>query len=322
MSLSEFELIDRFFAACGPRRADVVLGIGDDAALLRVPAGHELVVTLDALVEGVHFPRGTEPAAIGHKALAVNLSDLAAMGADPAWVTLALCLPTADAAFVQGLVAGFSALAERWGVQLVGGDTVRGPLMLALQAHGLVPEGAALRRRGACPGDLVYVSGTLGDAGGGLQLFGHADPDPAARYLVQRLERPEPRLALGRALRGIASAAIDLSDGLVSDLGHILAASGVGAVLEVARLPLSAPLVGRFGRDAARHLALANGDDYELCFTVPPAAAGRVADAARAGGCPVTCVGRIEAEPGLRLRSDDGGPYPLAGGGFDHFRRT
>lgn len=322
MSLSEFNLIERYFSGRGPRRDDVVAGIGDDCALLRVPDGMELAVSIDTLVAGVHFPEDTPPAAIGHKALAVGLSDLAAMGAAPAWATLSLALPGVDEAWLEPFASGLFALAETHGVQLVGGDTVRGPLVITLQLHGHVPAGTALRRGGARAGDRIYVTGTLGDAGLGLAVAQGRSALPAddARYLRGRLDRPEPRCDAGIALRGLASACIDISDGVAADLGHILAASGTGARLELARLPLSPPL-RRHGGDEAQawRLALTAGDDYELCFTVPAAHAAAWERRSAGLACGSTCIGVIEAGEGLRLQRPDGSLLALSHAGYDHF---
>lgn len=322
MPASEFSLIDRFFAGRGVRRADVALGIGDDGALLQAPGGQQLVVTMDTLVEGVHFLSSVPPEALGHKALAVNLSDLAAMGATPAWATLALILPEPDEAWLERFCQGLFGLAERHGVQLVGGDTTHGPVtVITLQAHGFVPGGSALRRDGARPGDGIYVTGTPGDAGLALAaLFDQAVvAAPHAEAARRRLEWPEPRIAQGLALRGVASAAIDVSDGLAQDLGHILDRSGTGAVLEVDELPLSPALRASLPPDAALTLALASGDDYELCFTVGPERVPALDRAAAAWGVRCTRVGFITAEPGLRLLRADGSPFPLERTGYDHF---
>ncbi|MGD2111948.1 MAG: thiamine-phosphate kinase, partial [Gammaproteobacteria bacterium] len=235
MADSEFDIIRRYFMPRGAGRDDVIAGVGDDAAVLRVPAEHELVVCMDTLVGDVHFPQATAPNAIGHKALAVNLSDLAAMGAEPAWATLALTLPENDADWLEQFSRGFFALAERYNVQLIGGDITRGPLSVTVQAHGFVPGGKALRRAGARPGELVCVTGTLGDAALALRL---ADRAPA--LLRQRLDYPEPRVAAGIVLRDRASAVIDVSDGLLADLGHLLEADGLGAALRIGDLPRSA----------------------------------------------------------------------------------
>lgn len=322
MSASEFSLIDRYFAAHDLHRPDVALGIGDDCALLVPPAGQQLVVTMDTLVADVHFFAAADPEGLGHKALAVNLSDLASMGATPAWATLALTLPKANEDWLERFCRGLFALADRYDVQLVGGDTTHGPVTtLTIQAHGFVPPGSALRRDGAQPGDGVYVTGTPGDAGLALAAaYGKALVVPEGRvYVQQRLERPEPRLAEGVALRGVASAAIDISDGLAQDLGHILERSGVGARLEVERLPLSLALAASLDWDAAIVTALASGDDYELCFTVPPARVAWLESVARGWECRCTRIGVITAEPGLRLVRADGSAFRLERLGYDHF---
>ncbi|MBP8298573.1 MAG: thiamine-phosphate kinase [Burkholderiales bacterium] len=319
---SEFDLIARIRARVAARR-DVVLGIGDDAAVLRTAPGHELVVTMDTLVAGHHFPHATAPRDIGWKALAVNLSDLAAMGAAPAWITLALTLPRNDVEWLDAFIGGFLALARRHGVALVGGDTTRGPLSITVAAHGLLPRGTALRRDGARAGDAIYASGSLGDAAAGLRVARGglaAAPAAAARTLRTRLDRPEPRVALGLALRGVASAAIDVSDGLAQDLGHVLRASGVGAVLEVDALPASHALRAAVaGTSARRRLQLAGGDDYELCFTVPPRREPRLAAIARRLRLPLTRIGTVLPTPGLALLDARAHPVRLPRAGYDHF---
>ncbi len=320
MPISEFELIARYFTRQGVQRQDVVLGIGDDCALLRVPDGVELAVTTDTMVCGVHFPENTDPEALGHKGLAVNLSDLAAMGAEPAWALLALTLPEADEAWLDAFTRGLRGMADRYNVQLVGGDTTRGPLSVTLQVLGFVPKGKSLRRDAAQSGDLIYVTGTLGDAGLGLRIVQGRTSVPAqeADYLVERLERPWPRVEAGLALRGVAHAAIDVSDGLIADLGHILDASAVGAVVQVERLPLSPAFRAMAGDDW--DMALSSGDDYELCFTVPPARKDSVEAVARDLGVPCTCIGVIDRQSGLRLVRDDGAAFVPAGHGYEHFR--
>jgi thiamine-monophosphate kinase len=314
---SEFSLIDRIRARAATRD-DVALGIGDDAALLRVPAGQLLAVSTDTLVAGRHFPDDTEAADLGWKALAVSLSDLAAMGAQPAWATLALTLPESDAAWLDAFLDGFLELADAHGVALVGGDTTGGPLALTVAVHGFVPEGEALRRTGARVGDEVWVTGTLGDAAAGLQQW-RARGLRSAK-LRHRLDRPTARGEAGHALRGLARAAIDVSDGLAADLGHVLAAGGVGAELELGRLPTSVPLLEHFGNDAERwRLQLSGGDDYELCFVAPAANAFAIEQAL--AGCDViaTAVGRIVAGGGLSLRTPEGEAFDLPSTGFDHF---
>ncbi|HET6807354.1 MAG TPA: thiamine-phosphate kinase [Frateuria sp.] len=317
----EFRLIDRIRERTALAREDVRLGIGDDAAVLAVPPGQHLAVAIDTLVEGVHFPHGTSPRDIGWKALAVNLSDLAAMGATPAWALLALTLPRADPAYVDDLAEGFAQLAREHGVALVGGDTTHGPLCLSVAVHGFVPPGQALDRGGARVGDVVFVTGSLGGAAGGLRLVqGKVPFDPADeshRALRTRLDRPTPRVRTGMALRGHANACIDVSDGLLADLGHVCAASGVGAELDLDALPLSPALRGVFGNAAARELALSGGDDYELCFTVAPASVGAMHAALAEVGGHATRIGLITEGHGVRAI----GGAPLAGArsGWDHF---
>src|SRR5271155_4221119 len=271
-NMNESELIERFLRHAGAPRADVTLGIGDDAAIVQVPAGVELVLTTDALVEGTHFLSGSPARSLGHRSLAINLSDLAAMGAQPCWALLSLTMPAADAEWLEAYVAGFAALAREHQVALVGGNLARGPLSITVQLAGVVPAGTALRRSGARSGDLLCVSGTLGDARGGLEL---PQGQPAAALLA-RFEYPTARVALGSELRAVASACIDISDGLLTDARRLLAASRVGAQLRVGQLPLSAALQQVLGDSAWQH-ALLGGEDYELCFTVPPARAGQLA---------------------------------------------
>ena len=309
MALSETSLIERYFRGGGAQRADVTLGIGDDAAILAVPPGHELVACTDTLVTGVHFPHDSPAASIGHRALAVNLSDMAAMGARPAWALLALTLPQADEAWLAEFAAGFAALAREHRVALVGGDTTRGPLCISVQVLGLVPQGTALRRGGAQAGDVLCVSGTPGDAAAGLALEQRRLEAPAAArdYLRERFLLPTPRVALGERLRDFASACIDVSDGLLGDAGKLAQASGLACELEFEQLPLSDALRATLGMDAARRLALSGGDDYELCFAVPasrfaqlqaqlPAQRwgyARIGVLVPGGGARVTCRGSV-----------------------------
>ena len=316
MAISEFAVIERYFRQDWPLRDDVALGIGDDAALLEVPVNHQLVVAVDTLVAGRHFPQGTSAFDVAYKALAVNLSDLAAMGASPAWATLALTLPEADESWLKSFAEGFFQLAKRYRVDLVGGDTTRGPLSITLQLHGLVETGKALRRDGARPGQKIYVSGTLGDAACALrEIMAGNVADPT---LLGRLNRPEPRLEFGLALAGTAAAAIDISDGLLADLGHIVVASRCGATLWVDRLPCSAELTARAPADVL-DCQLQGGDDYELCFTLDADQAARATRIARQQGLRLTEIGIIEAQPGIRCRHDDGSVYRPRGSGYDHF---
>ena len=320
----EFRLIERIRELTAQPRDDVRLGIGDDAAVLAVPAGQELAVAIDTLVEGVHFPRGTAPADIGWKALAVNLSDLAAMGASPAWALLALTLPDVDAAFVEGFAKGFARLAQPHRLALVGGDTTRGPMSISVVVHGFVPPGKALTRAGARVGDAVMVTGTLGDAAAGLQALQQPlrDDDHRAglrEFLIERLNRPTPRLAAGTALRGQATACIDISDGLLADLGHVCVASGVGAEIDAALLPRSSALMALYDEAAALQFALSGGDDYELCFSVPAQRLADVqADLSRLG-CGVTRIGRIVEGAGVRVRGADGEWLATDRPGWEHF---
>jgi thiamine-monophosphate kinase len=318
MSMSEFDIIRRFFATQAQTRSDVTLGIGDDAALLKVPPGNELAVSTDSLVAGVHFPTDLPADAIGHRALASNLSDLAAMGATPAWVVMALTLPEADETWLESFSRGFFALAHRYSVALVGGNMARGPLNVTLTVHGHVPEGRALTRSGAQVGDLVYVTGHPGDAAAGLKLLqaGSADMQHAC---VRRFAYPEPRLAAGQALRGLASAAIDVSDGLLADLGHLLEVRGFGAKLSLERLPLSPELLGLHAQDEAWKLALTGGDDYELCFTVYPAQAAAAEARLAEAGCPAACIGAIESVPGIHCVDRAGRVHEYLRPGHRHF---
>ena len=328
--MAEFDLIERIRARAIARDG-VLLGIGDDAALLQVPAGHELVVTADTLNAGVHFPADATPADIGWKALAVNLSDLASMGARPAWCTLSLSLPGDDTAWLDAFLDGFLGLADTHAVALVGGDTTRGPLSIAVTAMGWVEAGAALRRDGARPGDDVWVTGTLGDAAAALVLGGYV-PIPLdgvampvveagnAAALRARLARPAPRVAVGRALAGLAHACVDVSDGLLADLGHICRRSGVGAEIELARLPASLALRAAFADDELRAaLQAAGGDDYELCFSASTAAREAVARALEQAGTTGTRIGRITDGDGVRALAADGSPWRPFRGGYVHF---
>ena len=317
MALCEFSLIESYFEQRRLGRDDVALGIGDDAALLRVPDGMLLASAVDTLIEGVHFPKNTPPSAIGHKVLAVNLSDLAAMGAEPAWATLSLSMSEPDESFLKAFSDGLFAIAEQFHVELVGGDTVRGPLVLTVQVNGFVPEGEALSRSGARPGDLLYVSGTLGDAAAGLELVQADQVDSKERqWLRERLDRPSPRIALGQSLRGLATSCIDISDGLCADVTHIMERSHLGADIDSCLLPLSTQLLAEKGEAAARQLALRGGDDYELCFTIPAEKEAELQRLAATFDVPVTHIGEVNNEVGV-LRIDG---EMAQGSGYDHFR--
>ena len=323
--MGEFDLIARYFTR--PVR-HAALGVGDDCALLAPRPGMQLAISSDMLVEGRHFFADVDPEALGHKALAVNLSDLAACGARPLAFTLALALPRVDEAWLAGFSKGLLALADAHGCELVGGDTTQGPLNICITVFGEVPAGQALLRSGARAGDDIYVSGTLGDARLALEaLLGHIHlPDELLAQARQRLERPTPRVALGLALRGIASSAMDVSDGLLGDFGHILKASGVGAcirtdetikLIAAGAFPSSAR--GQFDAKILQQCTLAGGDDYELLFTAPPQHRAAVAEAAAQSQTPVTRIGQVEAAPGLRLLDAQGMPVENRFASFDHF---
>ncbi|MGH8215197.1 MAG: thiamine-phosphate kinase [Rhodanobacteraceae bacterium] len=325
----EFDLIEAIRARANLRRDDVALGIGDDAALLEVPADRQLVACTDTMVAGVHFLAGTAPEDLGWKSLAVNLSDLAAMGAEPGWALLALTLPEADGGFVDRFADGFAELAAAHRIALVGGDTTQGPLSITVTALGTVPRGVAMTRGAARPGHAVFVTGTLGDAAGALELLrdrGPGTPDPeklveSSRQtgLLARLNRPEARVSAGQALRGLASACIDVSDGLLADLGHICTASGVAAEVDVDALPVSAALRAEFDAATCRGFALAGGDDYELCFTAPPARGEEIATVFARMGLLVSGIGRIVAGGGVRVLDPDGNSIATPLSGWEHF---
>jgi thiamine-monophosphate kinase len=307
--ISEFSLIDRFFKRQTTNQA-VMLSIGDDCALLKIPQGSELAITTDTMVENIHFFAGCDPYHLGHKLLAVNLSDLASMGAKPLAVTLALTVPKVDENWLQAFADGFFALAERYSVDLIGGDTTSGPLTLTVTALGLVPTGQALRRSTAKPGDIICVTGHLGDAGLGLKInqgYDCKQPDSA----LKRFNQPDPQVEAGQALIGIANACIDISDGLVGDLGHILQQSQVGGCVEWEDLPLSAEVLAYIEDTGDWAMPLTAGDDYELCFTVSP-------DEVQNLTIPHIKIGVIESIPGLRLNKS-GIIQPLEVKSFEHF---
>lgn len=365
--MGEFDLIELIRTRTAQPRGDVVLGIGDDAALVQVPAGQQLVACTDTLVEGAHFPVGTAPDDLGWKSLAVNLSDLAAMGATPAWAMLGLTLPQANVRFVESFADGFAELARRHTIALIGGDTTQGPLSVTVSAFGFVPageaairdqelrghelHGRALLRSGARAGDAVFVTGSLGDAAAALQLLrdsglglrrqdagsniGVADGpkgEPQERRVCRdtaneharcelslRLNRPAPRIAAGLALRGVASACIDVSDGLLADLAHLCESSGVGALVEADALPFSSAMLALFDAEERRAFALSGGDDYELCFTASVNRADRIAADFARMGLGAARIGRIVAEPGVQVRDANGDPVATPRTGWQHF---
>ncbi|MDQ0034096.1 thiamine-monophosphate kinase [Variovorax boronicumulans] len=318
--MGEFDLITRYFKRPAKRSP---LGVGDDCALLAPAPGMQLAVSSDMLVEGRHFLSTVEPSRLGHKALAVNLSDLAACGAKPLAFTLALALPGVDEHWLEGFSRGLFALADEHGCELVGGDTTRGPLNICITVFGEVPAGSALLRSGARAGDDIWVSGTLGDARLALEVFRGTIALPAEVFAEarMRMEQPTPRVALGQALRGIASSAVDVSDGLVGDLGHILGSSNVGATLDVDAAVGTVAAAGTpaLSVEMMRTCALSGGDDYELVFTAPPSARAAVEQAGKDSATRVTRIGRIDAEAGLRIADASGAPVAQRFGSFDHF---
>ncbi|MFA5984491.1 MAG: thiamine-phosphate kinase [Methylococcaceae bacterium] len=310
MPLSEFGLIQRFFVRTPANNQSTVLGIGDDCALIAIPETCELALTTDSMVENVHFFAGSDPELLGHKLLAVNLSDLASMGAQPVSVMLALTMPGADQCWLDAFSRGFLNLAQRYGVDLIGGDTTSGPLTLTVQAMGLVPKGLALRRSTARPGDFIYMTGNLGDAGLGLKIAQGYSCLQAVQA-TRRFNAPEPQVAAGLALRAKASACVDISDGLAADLGHILQQSGVGACLDWDGLPLSNEVLAYIDKTSDWQMPLVAGEDYELCFTAKP---GLVFELPVA----YSKIGVIEDRPGLRLNKS-GQIQALTVKGFEHF---
>ncbi len=315
---SEFELIQKYFTRPAKR---VVLGVGDDAALVRVAPEYELAVSTDMLLVDRHFSPGDDPESLGHKTLAVNLSDLAAMGATPRWALLSLAVPEANENWLARFSTGWFALAEQHGVSLIGGDTTRGPLAFSVTIMGEVARGQALRRSGAQVGDEIWVSGTLGDAALALaylqrriQITPHA-----AAAVLPRLHRPTPRVKLGQKLLALANSAIDISDGLLADLGHVLQASNVGAAIRLDAIPLSETLRVYWQEDAARQAALAGGDDYELCFTAKAKQHTAIVQLGKRLKLPLSCIGTITREPGLIVRDADNQVLNIEGTGFDHF---
>ncbi|WP_194437492.1 thiamine-phosphate kinase [Vibrio fluminensis] len=318
----EFNLIEKYFVGRQTQRSDVVLAAGDDCALVSAPTGSLIAISTDTLVAGTHFLSSANPAWVAHKALASNISDLAAMGATPAWVSFALTMPDVDEAWLAPFCDSFFALADQYGIQLIGGDTTKGPLSLTLTVQGLIPQGAALQRSGAKPGDGVYVTGWLGDSKAGLDVV--LEPvhltQPCANELQQRHYLSTPRIQVGEALRGIASAAIDISDGVISDLGHILKRSGVGAQLQVEQLPLSPQLLAFVGSEQqAQQYALSSGEEYELCFTAPEDQQQTMWRALSDIDCLITRIGTINDSGELTL-TQHGQELTWQLHGYDHFK--
>ncbi|MDR0806937.1 MAG: thiamine-phosphate kinase [Enterobacteriaceae bacterium] len=321
MSCGEFDVIARYFKRQGNVRKDVRLGIGDDCALLVPSQKQYLAISTDTLVSGIHFLPDIDPADLGYKSLAVNLSDLAAMGADPAWVSLALTLPEINETWLEAFSDSFFQLLDYYGMQLIGGDTTKGPLSLTLTINGWVPIDKELTRSGAKAGNWIYVTGYLGDSAAGLAILQNqltVDDQTMRDYLLQRHLRPQPRILMGQGMRQLATSAIDISDGLISDLGHILTASGCGAKVYLDRFVFSEALSASCSREQAIRWALTGGEDYELCFTVPEDNRGALNTILSGLGVPYHCIGQITANGGLQLLDGDK-PAEFIGRGFDHF---
>lgn len=318
--MDEFDLIDRYFRPLGGRDVNVALGIGDDAAVVDVPPGRQIVVTTDTQVEAVHFPAGADPAAVAYRSCAAALSDIAAMGAEARWISLALTMPRADAEWLKRFAAGTADIIGFAGAVLLGGDTTSGPLSITWNIIGTVPQGAALRRDGARPGDALYVSGTLGGARAALDVFDRgARPSGPEQAVIARYWKPQPRLILGTQLRDIASSCIDVSDGLLADAAHLAQRSGTGAEIVHDDLPVLAELAALCGAMPARDFALTGGDDYELCFSVPGAEEANLMSAQTQFDVPVTRIGRITPEPGIRVIDRNGNIVPTSRAGYRHF---
>ena len=320
--MDEFALIEKFFAQQSADRADVRLGIGDDAAVTSLGSEYDLVIATDSICQGTHFPDGTEPRALGHRCLAVNLSDLAAMGAEPMWCTLVLSLPSAEPDWLEAFAGGFLDLARRFNIALIGGDTVRGPLAFTVAVHGRVRPGQHVARSGAGPGQGIFVTGYPGEAAAGLRLMtsAAAETGAAGQRLIGRFLYPEARVDEGCRLGKCATAMIDLSDGLSDDLVKMLEASGVGAELDADRVPLSPDLLACCGRREALELALTGGDDYELCFTVPRERESGLDELLADADCPLTRIGQTSNEPGARWTLN-GRPYEVPTTSFRHFEK-
>ena len=325
MAVSEFELIARYFSDIGDVNPSpnnpVVLAGGDDCALLEVPSNHQLALSIDTLNSGVHFPDDAHPTDIARRSLAVAVSDLAAMGAKPVAFTLSLCLPVVVERWLQDFSAGLKASAQDYGMTLIGGDTTKGPLSLAIQVHGVVPEHQAIRRSGAEIGDCIFVTGTLGDAAAALALIQDNLRVSAEQqaFLLSRFYQPQARVQVGESLRGTASSAIDVSDGLLADLGHILKASGVGAELYCADLPLSPVVQAVCDQQTAQRYALSGGDDYELCFTVSPDRREQIIELSEMLDLPMTEIGRIVMGENIQCLDHKGQPIAMTSTGYQHF---
>ncbi len=321
MTSSEFALIKKYFQNLTDDDSSVQCGIGDDAAVIQIPHNMEIVLSIDTLLEETHFPADTHPSDIAYKALAVNLSDMAAMGAVPKWVLLSISLPESDEVWLEQFASGFLELAKQHSLNLIGGDTSRGPLSITIQIQGLVPTGKALKRNGAQKGDLIYVSGTLGDAGVGLDIIQQklVIADEYKKFFITCLNRPEISIDAGLHLRDVASSAIDISDGLISDLGHILEASHVGAEIEMDKIPLSEGMQQCINKMVAWNYALTSGDDYKLCFTAPAEQHDLIINTFEGINIPVSCIGKVTVEKGLRCKDSEGTYFEPTGSSYTHF---
>lgn len=319
--MKEFDLIGRYFSNGGYKRKDVIIGIGDDCAVTKVPENQQLAVTTDTLVGGVHFLSDAPAKSVAYKTVAVNLSDLAAMGAEPAWISLSLSLPEVKEDWLTEFVDGLYELTQYYSVQLIGGDTVKGPMSMTITAQGFIPPGSELTRSGANPGDWVYVTGTLGDAGAGLDILQNTleVKGEARDVLINRHYFPTPRVAVGTALRRIATSCIDISDGLLSDLNHILTASGCGANIHVDRLPLSRAITSAVDNDTAIEYALSAGDDYELIFTVSEEQKGNLETSLASTNVKATCIGQLSGHSSNLSLFKGEKPYtPKRDKGYEH----
>ncbi len=315
--MPEFDIIDKYFKSIPINRKDVVLGIGDDCAILEIPENCQLVTSTDTLISGVHFPKETSAKDIGYKALAVNLSDLAAMGAEPAWASLALTLPDEDYHWLEKFVEGFSNLAAQHNVQLIGGDTTKGPLSITVQIYGFIQKGKTLRRDCAKAGDLVYVTGVIGDAGLGLKkIFNKLEN---LNKCVQQLNRPVPRIEIAQALTNVSCCAIDISDGLLADLGHITKESQCAAVIELEKIPTSKELKSHYKNNIDWQQVITSGDDYELCFTINKDNQYKLNKIQNSFGVPLTCIGKIEKGQGVRSVDSNGRELNISSQGYSHF---
>jgi thiamine-monophosphate kinase len=323
MALGEFELIRRYFSSLGPQHPSVTCGVGDDCALLSIPFGYELALSIDTLVAGVHFPeKNYSPYLLGHRALRVAASDLAAAGAAPLAFTLALTLPFVDELWLGEFSRGLSEAAQQLSLTLIGGDTTCGALSMSVQVHGLISKGRMLKRSGAAVGDLVYVSGDLGAARAALDVLEHPSTIPAAisATFLQRYWRPEPRLQLGVQLRGVASACLDISDGLLADITHIAEASQIAIEIESWKVPINAEVCKNYSSSDALCFALTGGDDYELCFTLPEKNSGQINMIAEAAGCSLTCIGRVVEGAGVRCLDQQNKLLQFDRNGYRHFQ--